>query len=118
MVHARDQDTEDKAHKGLTLPQHLIEVIAKHINNVLDYLHFRATNKLLRLAAPPIKWRSSSSMSRFDDLSMCTLFVLSEKGKVFTFVHPKHGLKYKSIIKFPQANDGIYDVEICCSKDG
>jgi hypothetical protein len=82
----------------------VIEVIAKHLNDVLDYLHFRASNKLLYLAAPPIQWRSSSSMSmsRFDDLSMSPLFVFSEKDKVFTFVHPKHGLKYKTLIKFPQ----------------
>jgi hypothetical protein len=114
--------SKDKAYNGLSLPQDVIEVIAKHINNVLDYLHFRASNKLLRLAAPPIKWRSSSSMSRFDDLSMCPLFVFSEEGKVFTFVHPKHGLEYKSIIKFPQDQDEdqdeIFNVEICCSKDG
>ncbi|WJX22561.1 hypothetical protein P8452_11852 [Trifolium repens] len=117
VVHSKA--TEDKAHI-LSFPQDVIEEIAKHINNVLDYLHFRASNKLLRLVAPPIKWRSSSSMSmsRFDDLSMCPLFVLSEKGKVFTFVHPKHGLEYKNIIKFPQDQDGISNVEICCSKDG
>ncbi|KAK2447570.1 hypothetical protein QL285_006913 [Trifolium repens] len=117
VVHSKA--TEDKAHI-LSFPQDVIEEIAKHINNVLDYLHFRASNKLLRLVAPPIKWRSSSSMSmsRFDDLSMCPLFVLSEKGKVFTFVHPKHGLEYKNIIKFPQDQDGIWNVEICCSKDG
>jgi hypothetical protein len=88
VVHSKD--IEDKAHNGLSLPQDVIEVIAKRITNVFDYLYFRASNKLLRLAAPPIKWRSSSSMSmsRFDDLSMCPLFVLSEKGNVFTFVHP------------------------------
>ncbi|WJX22559.1 hypothetical protein P8452_11850 [Trifolium repens] len=116
VVHSKD--VEDKIHNGLSLPRDVIEVIAKRINNVLDYLHFRASNKLLRLATPPIKWRSSSSMSRFDDLSMCPLFVLSKNGKVFTFVHPKHGLEYKSIIKFPKDQDEIFDVEICCSKDG
>jgi hypothetical protein len=110
----------------------VIEVIAKRINNVLDYLHFRASNKLLHLAAPPIQWRSSSSMSmsRFDDLSMCPLFAFSKKDKIFTFVHPNHGLKYKSIIKFPQdikfpqnikSRHDLHrfmNLEICCSKDG
>ncbi|WJX22887.1 hypothetical protein P8452_12151 [Trifolium repens] len=118
IVHSKD--IEDQAHKGLSLPQDVIEVIAKCINNVLDYMHFRASNKFLRLAAPPIQWRSSSSMSmsRFDDLSMCPLFAFSEKDKVFTFVHPKHGLEYKSIIKFPQDLHRAMDLEICCSKDG
>ncbi|KAK2407750.1 hypothetical protein QL285_043329 [Trifolium repens] len=118
VVHSKD--IEDKAHNGLSLPQDVIEVIAKRITNVFDYLYFRASNKLLRLAAPPIKWRSSSSMSmsRFDDLSMCPLFVLSENGKVFTFVHPMHGLEYKSIIKFTDLQHWPANLEICCSKDG
>ncbi|RHN72321.1 hypothetical protein MtrunA17_Chr2g0286391 [Medicago truncatula] len=56
------------------------------------------------------------SISQFDDLSMSPLFVFSAKEKVFTFVHPKHGLVYKYIINFPQ---GWYsNSEICCSKDG
>ncbi|WJX26874.1 hypothetical protein P8452_15746 [Trifolium repens] len=61
VVHSKA--TEDKAYNGLSLPLDVIEMIAKRINNVLDYLHFRASNKLFRLVAPPIKWRSSSSMS-------------------------------------------------------
>ncbi|KAK2447238.1 hypothetical protein QL285_006616 [Trifolium repens] len=118
VVHSKD--AEDKAHNGLSLPQDVIEVIAKRINNVLDYLHFRASSKFLRLAAPPVQWRSSSSMSlsRFDDLSMCPLFAFSKEGSVFTFVHPKHGLEYKSIIKFPQDLHRNMNLEICCSKDG
>ncbi|WJX22669.1 hypothetical protein P8452_11952 [Trifolium repens] len=117
LVHSKD--TEDKSHNELSLPQDVIEVIAKHINNVFDYLHFRASNKLFRLLAPPIQWRSSSSMSmsRFDDLSTCPLFVFSEKD-VFTFLHPKHGLESKSIIKFPQDLHRNRNLEICCSKDG
>ncbi|KAK2393889.1 hypothetical protein P8452_15808 [Trifolium repens] len=113
-------DVGDEARKESTLSLDVIEVIAKHLNDVLDYLHFRASNKLLHLAAPPIQWRSSSSMSmsRFDDLSMCPLFVFSEKDKVFTFVHPKHGLKYKTLIKFPQDKQWNPYSEICCSKDG
>jgi hypothetical protein len=103
VVYLKD-DVGDEARKESTLSLDVIEVISKHLNDVLDYLHFRASNKLLHLAAPPIQWRSSSSMSmsRFDDLSMCPLFVFSEKDKVFTFVHPNHGLKYKTLIKFPQ----------------
>ncbi|PNY01345.1 F-box protein [Trifolium pratense] len=114
------KDAGDEAHNDSTLSLDVVEVIAKHLNDVLDYLQFRASNKLLRLAAPPIQWRSSSSMSmsRFDDLSMCPLFVFSEKDKVFTFLHPKHGLKYKTIIKFPQDNRWNLYSEICCSKDG
>ncbi|KAL5097265.1 hypothetical protein RYX36_001592 [Vicia faba] len=109
----------DKAHNEYALPIELLEVIAKHINDVLDYLSFRATNKFLRLAAPPIQWRSSSSMSmsRFDDRSMCPLLVFS-KDKVFTFVSPKHGLEYKYIKKFPQDEVWSLNSEICCSKDG
>ncbi|CAJ2658526.1 unnamed protein product [Trifolium pratense] len=118
VVHSKD--TEDKAPNGLSLPRDVIEVIAKRINNVLDYLHFRASNKLLRQAAPPIQWRSSSSMSmsRFDDLSMCPIFAFSEKDKIINFVHPKHGLEYKNIIKFPQNLYQFMNYEICCSKDG
>ncbi|CAJ2658561.1 unnamed protein product [Trifolium pratense] len=101
----------------------MVEVIAKYIDDVLDYLHFRATNKIFRLSAPPIQSRSSSSssssmLSRFDDLSMCPLFVFLEKDKVFTFVHPKHGLEYKNIINFPEGQHWNLDSEICYSKDG
>ncbi|PNY00211.1 F-box protein [Trifolium pratense] len=118
VVHSKD--TEDKAHNGLSLPRDVFDAISKCINNVLDYLNFRASNKLIRLVAPPIQWRSSSSMSmsRFDDLSTCPLFAFSQKNKVFTFVHPKHGLEYKSIIKFPQDLHPLFNLEICCSKDG
>ncbi|KAK2393919.1 hypothetical protein QL285_055815 [Trifolium repens] len=117
VVHLKDAG--DKAHTKFALPLDVVEVIAKHISDVLDYFQFRASNKLLRLAAPQIQWRSSSfmSMSRFDDLSMCPLFVFSEKDKVFTFVHPKHGLDYKNIINFPQGEQWNLNSQICCSKD-
>ncbi|AES65038.1 hypothetical protein MTR_2g034620 [Medicago truncatula] len=94
MVHARDKDAGNKVHNELALPLDVAEVIAKHLNDVLDYLHFRACNKLLRLAAPPIQWRSSSSMSMswFDHLSICPLFVFSTNDKVFTFLHPLSGI--------------------------
>ena len=113
----KSKDAVLKAHDESALPLDVVEVIAKYLNNVLDYLHFRASNNLFRLAAPPIQWRSSSmSMSRFDDLSMSPLFVFSATEKDFTFVHPKHGLAYKYIINWPQ---GWYSYsEICCSKDG
>ncbi|RHN72317.1 hypothetical protein MtrunA17_Chr2g0286351 [Medicago truncatula] len=58
------------------------------------------------------------SMSRFDDLSMSPLFVFSTKDKVFTFVHPKHGLEYKYIINFPQSYLWNLNSQICCLKDG
>ncbi|MCI10887.1 F-box protein, partial [Trifolium medium] len=98
------KDAGNKVHTKYAVHLDVVEVIAKHITDVLDYLQFRASNKLFRLAAPRIQWRSSSSMSmsRFDDLSMCPLFVFLEKDKVFNFVHPKHGLDYKNIINFPQ----------------
>ncbi|PNX76524.1 F-box protein, partial [Trifolium pratense] len=109
------KDAGDKAHNKSELPLDVIEVIPKYINDVLAYLQFRASNKRLRLVAPQIQWRSSSTMSRFDDLSMCPLFVFSEKDKVFTFVHPKHGLDYKNIINYPQGINkyGISDVLAC-----
>ncbi|CAJ2658520.1 unnamed protein product [Trifolium pratense] len=112
-------DGGDKVHK-YALPLDVVEVIAKHIKNVLDYLQFRASNKLFRLSAPQIQWRSysSMSMSRFNDISMCPLFVFSEKNSVFTFVHPKHGLDYKNFINFPQGERWNLDSEICCSKEG
>ncbi|WJX27341.1 hypothetical protein P8452_16168 [Trifolium repens] len=114
------KDVGDIAHTKSPLPLDVVEVIAKNINDVLDYLQFRASNKLLRLAAPQIQWRSSSSMSMsmFDDLSMCPLFVFSEKDKVFTFVHPKLGLDYENIISYPQGEPWSWNCEICCSKDG
>lgn len=114
------KDAGDKAHNEYALHLDVVEMIAKHIKDVLDYLHFRASNKLLRLATPPIQWRSSSSMSmsRFDDLSMCPLFVFSEKDKAFTFVNPKHGLEYKYILNFPQGKHWNLNSEICCSKNG
>jgi hypothetical protein len=73
----------------------VVESIAKRLN-VFDYLHFRATSKHFCLGALPlaqIQWRS-----RFDDLSLFPLLVLSNKDKVFTFVHPKQGLRYKYTI--------------------
>ncbi|CAK8530967.1 unnamed protein product [Lathyrus sativus] len=109
------KDGENEAHNGFLLSLDAVEVIAKHINNVLDYLNFRATNKFFRLAAPQIQWRSSSSMSRFDDRFTCPLLVFSEDA-VFTFVNPKHGLKYKYMINFRQCWN--FNSEICCSKDG
>ena len=115
-VHSKD--ARDKAHDESALPLDVIEVIAKRLSNVVDYLHFRAANKLLRVAAPPIQWRSSSSMSQFDDLSMSPLFVFSIKDKVFTFVHPKHGLEYKYTINYPQSKLWNLNSQICCSKDG
>jgi hypothetical protein len=91
-----------------------VEAIAKCLN-VFDYLHFRATNRKFRRAARPlvdIEWRSI-----FDDLSNLPLFVLSYKDNVFTFVHPKQGLKEKYTINFPlQVNPD--DEIICYSKDG
>ncbi|WJX09208.1 hypothetical protein P8452_00064 [Trifolium repens] len=109
----------DKAHKEYALPVDMVETIAKYIDDVVDYLHFRASYKFFRLGAPPIQWRSSSmSMSRFDDLSMCPLFVFSMKDKAFTFVHPKHGLEYKNMINFPEGEHWNSYSEICCSKDG
>jgi hypothetical protein len=109
----------DKARKEYALPVDMVETIAKYIDDVVDYLHFRASYKFLRLGAPPIQWRSSSmSMSRFDDLSMCPLFVFSMKDKAFTFVHPKHGLEYKNMINFPEGEHWNSYSEICCSKDG
>ncbi|XP_058724904.1 uncharacterized protein LOC131596308 isoform X2 [Vicia villosa] len=109
------KDAEDKANNVSVLSQDMVQVIAKHINDVLDYLHFRASNKFFLLAAPHIQWRSSSSMSRFDDHSMCPLFVFSNE-KVFTFVNPKHGLDYKYNINFPQY--WSLNSKICCSKEG
>jgi hypothetical protein len=74
---------------------------------------------------------------RFDDHSLCSLLVFLDKDNVLTFVHPKHGLKYKYTIKLPKVNflggnandyddnddyDDEYlinsDCEICYSKDG
>jgi hypothetical protein len=111
------KDAGDKAHTKFALPLDVVEMIAEHISDVLDYLQFRASNKLLCLAAPRIQWRSSSSMSRLDDFSMCPLFVFSklEKNKIFTFVHPKHGLDYKNIINFPQGEQWNLNFEICTS---
>ncbi|XP_058777030.1 uncharacterized protein LOC131651382 [Vicia villosa] len=80
-------DAEDK----FGLPIDIVEVIAKHIVNVVDYLHFRAANRLFHLI-----------------------------DEMFTFVHPKHGLKYKYNINFPYVEfwNLMTDWEICCSKDG
>lgn len=95
-------------------------MIAERLNR-FDYLHFRATDKLFRLGAPP--------MLRFNDHSLCPLLVFFDKDNVFTFLHPKHGLKYKYTIKLPKldflegnTNDDEYlvnsDFEICYSKNG
>jgi hypothetical protein len=114
---------EDKALNEFALPLDIVARIAGRIIDVLDYLHFRATNRLFRVAAPQVQWRSfSNSMStlRFDDLSMSPLFVFSDKNNIFTFVHPKHGLKYKYIINMPHGEFSNLktDWEICCPKDG
>ncbi|XP_045816598.1 uncharacterized protein LOC123909756 [Trifolium pratense] len=99
-----------------TLPLDVVKAIAKGLN-VFDYLHLRAINRHFRREAPPlveIEWRS-----RFDDLSTIPLFVLSYKDNVFTFVHPKQGLKYKYTINFPpQPQVNTDDEIICYSKDG
>lgn len=92
----------------------VVESIAKRLN-VFDYLHLRATSKFFYLGALPlaqIQWRS-----RFDDLSLFPLLVLSNKDKVFTFVHPKQGLKYKYTITFPPQITTGGEI-ICYSKDG
>jgi hypothetical protein len=110
------KETEDRATRFDLNTFHLdaVEAIAKCLN-VFDYLHFRATNRKFRRAARPlvdIEWRSI-----FDDLSNLPLFVLSYKDNVFTFVHPKQGLKEKYTINFPlQVNPD--DEIICYSKDG
>lgn len=116
---------EEKALNELALPLDVVEVIAKRLIDLLDCLHFRATNRLSCQAAPPVQWSSSSSMSmsRSDDLSPSPLFVFS-KDKVLTFVHLKHGLKYKYIINLPESNAdaNIWNLKIDCeiyySKDG
>lgn len=98
------------------LPLDVVEAISKCLN-VFDYMHFRATNRHFCLGALPlaqIEWRS-----RFDDLSLSPLLVLSNKDKVFTFVHPKQGVKYKYTINLPpQVNTGGENEIICYSKDG
>lgn len=119
------KENEGRTFDEYSLPSDVLEVIAKRLN-VIDYLHFRATNRLFRLATPSIQWRSSSSMSmsRFDDLSLSPLFVFSDMDTVFTLVHPKHGLKYKYIINLPQDNLNAkignlkMGCEICYSVDG
>jgi hypothetical protein len=108
-------ETEDRATRFDLNTFHLdaVEAIAKCLN-VFDYLHFQATNRKFRRAARPlvdIEWRSI-----FDDRSNLPLFVLSYKDNVFTFVHPKQGLKEKYTINFPlQVNPD--DEIICYSKD-
>ncbi|XP_058777033.1 uncharacterized protein LOC131651384 [Vicia villosa] len=81
------KETEEK----FALPLDIVEVIAKQIVDVFDYLQFRATNRLFHLA-----------------------------DGIFTVVHPKHGLKYKYNIDFPYDEFWTWmeDWEICCSKDG
>jgi len=76
------------------LPLDVVEVIAKHLNLVFDYLHFRATDRIFRLIVPPIQWNLKSVL-RFDNNSLCPLVVCLDKDNVFNFVHPKHGLKCK-----------------------
>ncbi|CAJ2639928.1 unnamed protein product [Trifolium pratense] len=110
------------------LPFDMVGMIAKHLYG-FDYLHFRATDKLFRLAAPPVQW-NAMSMLRFDDHSvLCPFLVFIDMDNVFTFVHLKLGLKYKYSIKLPEviflggnANGRQYlinsDCEICYSKDG
>ncbi|KAK7319770.1 hypothetical protein RJT34_04495 [Clitoria ternatea] len=96
-------------------PFHLdmVEAIAGHLN-IVDYLHFRASSRLFRVGAPPIEWRST--MSRCDESSLTPFFVCFEKDKTLTFVHPKHGLKYKYNINLPQ--DLLPECTVLYSKDG
>jgi len=112
--------------KESALPLDVARMIAKRLNG-FDYMHFRATDRLFWLGAPPVQWNEMSIL-RFDDNSLCPLLVFLDKDNIFTFVHPKHGLKYKYTIKLPKvkflgsnANDDEYlnsDCEICYSKDG
>lgn len=128
MTRIKEKESSDKIHSKkmrntvtydeFALCQDMVEMIAKHIDIGIDYLHFRATNRLFHLSTPPIQWRSSSaiSMSRFDRLSSSPLFVYFEKDNVLTFVHPKNGLKYKYNINLTM--DIQQYCEICYSKDG
>ncbi|KAL6523449.1 hypothetical protein OROGR_017052 [Orobanche gracilis] len=126
----REKENNDEIHSKMAdvtitdskfaLPLDMVEVIAKHITIGIDYLHFRAANKLFRSSAPLIRRRSSSpalSVSRFDHLSLSPLFVYFEKGNVLTFVYPMNGLKYKYNITLTMV-DPQQDCEICYSKDG
>jgi len=126
-IHLNEKD--DTTTNDYELSLDVVGVIAKRLN-VFDYLHFRATNKHFRIGAPPVQWRSYNDISvlRFDDHSLCPLLVFLDKDNVFTFVHPKHGLKYKYTIKLPKVNflegkayDDVHlnsDCEICYSKEG
>ncbi|XP_057454889.1 uncharacterized protein LOC130746320 isoform X3 [Lotus japonicus] len=98
------------------LPEMSQEVATKL--NVLDYLHFRATSGFFRSRVLPLQWRSHSHslMSFFDDLSLSPLLVFVEKENVLTFVHPKHGIKYKYSINLPEDMQG--GCKICYLKEG
>ncbi|RHN67243.1 hypothetical protein MtrunA17_Chr3g0100641 [Medicago truncatula] len=97
---------------------------------LIIYIFELPINSLFRIGAPPVQWRSYSDIHalQFDDHSLCPLLVFLDKDNVLTFVHPKHGLKYKYTIKLPKVNflegkayDDVplnSDCEICYSKDG
>jgi hypothetical protein len=103
------------------LPFDLVRMIAEYLY-AFDYLHFRATNRFFRLAAPPVQWNVMSMLWFDHDHSvLCPLLVFLDMDNVFTFVHPKLGLKNKYSIKLPKINfieDNENACEICYSKDG
>lgn len=99
----------------LGIPLHILEEIAKH-SVAVDYLHFRATCKRCRLAAPPIQWSTVPALRELQAYSLDSpwLMTFDVGDGMFTFTDPKSSDKY-FITTYP---DSLGYAQIRCSKFG
>ncbi|XP_071717828.1 uncharacterized protein [Rutidosis leptorrhynchoides] len=87
-------DGVDESHLN-DLPFHILEMITKLCVGV-EYIHFRATCKHLRLAAPLIQWSNKAEMRRLKTYSVLSpwLMVVDKNRGTVTYTDPIFGDKY------------------------
>ncbi|XP_071737157.1 uncharacterized protein [Rutidosis leptorrhynchoides] len=97
------------------LPFHILEMIMELCVGV-EYMHFRATCKHFRLAAPLMQWSNKVAMSRLQTYSVISpwLMVVDKNREIVTFTDPLLGDKYH----MKRAQMSILDDKILCARFG
>ncbi|KAL8204820.1 hypothetical protein R6Q57_010443 [Mikania cordata] len=93
----------------LNMPIHILQMIMELCIGI-EYIRFRATCKLCRLAAPPIQCNSKTTLRRLQMYSFVSpwLMVLDNDLDIITFIDPIHNERY--FIRTPQELNGDYQI--------
>ncbi|KAL8263129.1 hypothetical protein R6Q59_024478 [Mikania micrantha] len=93
----------------LNMPIHILQMIMELCIGI-EYIRFRATCKLCRLAAPPIQCNSKTTLRRLQMYSFVSpwLMVLDNDRDIITFIDPIHNERY--VIRTPQELNDDYQI--------